>query len=303
MVTAAIWEKSQQGPQRVLSVGAIPCFLAGWGVAVSGHYLDAKLLFVASGASAAVGIWYWLAILKPQFRILWTAVLFVSIACVLYGSYLFTCPPLTVDKSDVTYLSKGDKFMFRVTNRSESDSYANMVMLNLNYSMYSTGNCNLNVERRFLVPLQEQSSDPDHKMSDTFVFHGTLLDDPKTPLMLIYIYRLTPHETRELLLRFDAPIYPASPLKVTSKIVSNTDEAVPTHELDGMVTVPVLIKDGVRIRSQMYCLLSDNSSTVKCESAPMRGDLRAGCFDIGFNYDPSHQHPMPKHIDAHCELT
>jgi hypothetical protein len=280
-----------------------PCLIAGWEGGMTGHYLQALLCFIVAGMSMLIGIYLYLDFVTRRARLLWAGIALLPIALMIALFYMLACPSITIEKREVTYLSKGDSFMFRITNHGDDDSYANLFLFKVDPSSYLAEDFAFKVDRASVRPLQEQPSNSGFEIGDIFALVGRLQEPSRAPSMLFYIYRLAPHESREMVLRFDGFIGSISPLVVRASVVSHTDKAIPASRVDDVVLVPMLMKNPFTIHGAYSCELSGTDSVDCFLKLGSRKNVSEGCYEIAFNYDPTNQNPLPNKINnVHCNI-
>jgi hypothetical protein len=266
---------------------SIPIVFFIWGTETTSSHPLVRIAFVLTWISGVIMVWISLIILSSVARKVWTAMSGVVLSVLLIGIYFYLCPTLTIAPSEVSFRASQQLYIFRIANRVDGDTYANAFIFQLvSDDLHSARDLDLEIKQAFLRPLEQQSSDLAQVFADTFAVTGLSGDTQSDPVLVLYIYHLGPHESREISLQFNGFIPTNAPLKVTARMMSYTDKATPINKTENIVTVPIGIREPMTIDRMFHCDLgaSGSNKPATCVFNTMKnpGVLPKGCFYLAF---------------------
>jgi hypothetical protein len=202
----------------------------------------------------------------------------------------------------VTFKTLGQLFPFRLENRSEDDTYMNAFIFHVDSEVYSTSDFDFQISPESLKPLKQQSTNTQSQIPDMFVLYGVMPQSPSDHFFLLYVYRLAPHESRDITIRLvQHVISTIRDVDVSSEIMSPYRNAVPVNKHDDVVFVPLLVKKPLLVSGFLTCLI-DKNSALPCSAHPaIEGQITIpkGCWYIAVRANAA----LPSQIEpiANCE--
>jgi hypothetical protein len=180
--------KRSKASTIVFTAVAFPLLLAGWAVAVSGDYFNAKILFFFAWFSATCGLWLSLVVLASAARVIWTVLSSSVVAVMLCALYIVLCPTATISPRHVTFSAAftgddgfSETYAFRVQNKIDDDIYG--VVFKLRVQSPAT-------KEVFKVDA------PNHRFGDITIQICT--DSKNRQVFQGVIARLRPHDSQEI---------------------------------------------------------------------------------------------------------
>lgn len=265
---------------------AIPFSLVILGIEMTSNYEVVKRAFRLAWIFAIVTLWIALTILSQAARIIWSAIGGIIFGALLLLLFWYLCPNLVIRPTKQVYRASDDLYIFRVTNPTSSELYANAFIFHLNPDTYSSNDFELRIEPRFLNSLEQQSDNSNENVSDIFAVSGE--DSRDRPILIVYVYRLAPKESREIGLKFNGYIVPGStPAEVNAGIMSYSDSPLPIGKKEGdIVTIPIGMELPLTIDRMFSCSLNaSGSSSPECSfhRVSKKGEIdKTGCYYLAF---------------------
>lgn len=271
---------------QIVSVLTVGLFL----VAVSSsHYPLARWTFFATWVTAVIAIYFFLSVVSPTARRIWTITISAILFVILAVFYAYLCPNIVIRPRAQVFASNDDLFTFRISNETDTDLYANAFSFELKPHTYSADNFELNIDRQYLPPLPDQSAIESKEFSDIVALSGS--DSHGTPTLIIYVYHLAPHSLREIGVRFNG--YLVSKIQMNAAIMSYSEVPLPISKKGDVVVMPVGFKHSFTVEGITGCLI-ENARNSTCNVHPVRqnGFVQGGCYYIAFLYG----HNLPSNI-------
>jgi hypothetical protein len=195
----------------------------------------------------------------------------------------------------VTFLRPGELYIFRITNKSDADTYSNAFVFTISPEQYSATDFDLQLKSPNLRELEQQSSNNRLRFSDVFGIFGAELPSILYNLLVLYIYHLGPHESHEVTLRFTGlGTATTARATVSSEVMSYSSRAIPIAKTGDLVSIPVLVKLTLVVDRLMSGLMDESGSP--CSSHPVmpKSTLQEGCYYLGFRTG----NQLPQHTDV-----
>lgn len=281
-----LFPRSKRPPQHnwFFFFFAIPFGLVILGVEMTSNYSVVEWAFWLAWIFAVVTLWVALTILSRPARIIWSLTGGVIFGFFLLLLFWYLCPNLVVRPVKQAYRSSDDLYIFRVTNPTSTDLYANAFIFRLKPDTYSSNDLEVQIAPDSLKPLEQQSQESSEKMSDTFGISGE--DSRGQPILIVYIYDLAPKDSRKIGIKFKGYIVPNFPVEVDAGIMSYSEIPLPIGKKEGdIVELPMGIELSLTIDRMFGCLLNTNNpSSEGCHFHQMRqpGHPEIGCYYLAF---------------------
>jgi len=242
--------------------------LAAVGYGMTGSYRVAALLFITSWLQATLAAWFGFAVFSKLARAVWTTLVSLLAAALLFFSYLFTCPTLTISPTSAKFSAVGELYSFRVENKSDRDTYMNSFVFYLDSEAYSANDFDFQIEPDSLKPLAQQLDGVDYGVPDIFGVLGFLPDLLSRRFFLVNVYHLAPHESRQVsikLKQYEMSTNQIVPL--SAEVMSYTEKQVPVTKDGIVVYVPALIKRRLALTNFLVCYLKQGTR-IPCTVRP-----------------------------------
>jgi hypothetical protein len=235
------------------------------GFQMSNNCNIAAVFFVVAGVSGAVVISELLRVLARIPRIIYTVAATVPLAIFLVSAYKITCPILTIWPQDEVTLNKGDQVTFRVSNKSRDDVWAATFLFQLNSLLCSAADFDVKV-RTSKLSAQQSSEISSVKFGDVYGVTGIETTE-NLPYILVYVWDLTPGESRELIFKFNGVGRMANPkVNLLPRIMSYSTKETLTHkDENNVVSFPMIVDEVLTVKRALLCFPNkDDDAIVPC---------------------------------------
>jgi hypothetical protein len=273
------------------------------GISMIANHRVVLLAFGFTGFFGTMAAWVFFDVLTSRARKLWTYAAFFILMTVLFAAYVDLCPNLVVRPEHEVFTSSDDLYLFTVTNPTDTDLYANAFIFHLEPDDDSFSDFELRVEPRFLRPLEQQSKESTEKVSDIFGFSGE--DSLSHPILILYIYHLPPHDSREIGMKFNGYTAPNILARVRVTLMSYSDSPLPISKKEGdIVALPIGLEQPLEVDGIFHCLLdSRDSELCSFQRFHPEGQIStAGCYYIAFVKGRNMPNSLPSLNAGSCDI-